>query len=1059
MTEEQQLPSASTSLSEDRLLAIALSQTAYQLNNGFGIQPEKPLRFFDDLPLIESHLARPLNLSFPEGFVVSGVIKNPQSGLDAFVAANKSSGKILIGIAGTNGFGNDLPDTKEDLVSIGAGHAAELYRSSEFLEVMKKSIDFIGGTTNVTHVLVAGQSLGGGGSVNLGQLLALGMPKFEDGASLEKLGIPINTLSVFSINGPGNEYSSKILGFSADDNLRYKNLINPQRLSVCNSKSNVCDLVTQTGGNFSGSTFMLEVEVAQSVPELHRNGFGVAETLERKNNDLSDLKEIAVPTLDHATLTRNLAWINQQVPIASNYISLSWSSYVAMLFSKPGEGAATMSLGLQRFAGIAKPLADAMGFVGELALRYVPVTQLAQTVKFLFGAYLTGQSIGSLSSPVPAFDAESVFGPPKAGWDRVIRRQDTSGFSPIVIDRNPVDGTVVTRLTDGRSIEVHTDGTEILTHPESGLAIIRPDKSGVLILKNTDSFSGDTQTSTVILDPSMTLSFENQRWVTRRLINADTELIEQTTYEGNRSFTEDVQVRRSENGSVIGFRQLDNPPFVSELPSDGPVWDDGLTTYQLAIPLSPDHVQLVFRDEDRRLVQTIDIKTPNRFRSEEIFRDGEGYLQKTIIREKISDGIIRTRTLDSDGNEIEQLVSHTYRLNGEIVLLEDRVTVDGRRTLTTLDSQHHVKSTEILPLDAKPDKLVEVQRHKLQQDVADFLTALRQRDTAGTLLATARIALDYARSEGMVTARLDDLVGDVSSGLALVNSLHSIRSGDTLAQIGGTVGLLNSTNDLAASHFGGAYLTGAQTTALSTAAAILSIATLSHLGDMLAAGQPGSAAASVVSAVNAISHFSGGTALSGAGALIPINPIAMVVAAYVLDELFSSDPPPPPPTGTVRFVRKSDGELSYRIENANSLGRSILQRQMDSLLPELESQIAAANTVITTATHRLQWVASRMPAIHIASWPSRDGNGISNFYFAIEQVDPMRDNPRWLGVAQKDLVAHYAETLLLPEAAVQQWEIDHLRAKFGTDDTHWPTESAWARQRSPIEQELSLIHI
>lgn len=1055
MTEQHINSSIIPSISEERLTAIALSQTIYELNNSYSIQPGQVLSYFDDLSLVKSNLTKPLNLSLQEGFLVTKVIKNPKSGLDALVAANKESGKILIGFAGTNGFGKDYPDTKEDLMGIGAGHAAEIYRSPELLEAIKYSIEYIGGKSNVKNILVAGQSLGGGTAVNFGQLLTLGMPNVEDGFTLGSLGISSDVLSVYSINGPGNEYSNKILGFSDEDNLLFKKLVNPQRLAVCNVITNTCDLVTQTGGKFFGTTFLLEVESANTVPELHRNGYGVREAIDRKNGDLSSLKEIELPTLDHATLTRNLAWINDQIPVANNYVSMSWSSYVAMLFSKPGEGAATMSLSLQRFAGISKPLADVMGAVGELALRYVPIANLAQTVKFLFATYLTGQGIGSSSSPLPAFDTEAFFGPAQPGWTRVIQQQEAIGLPPIVVDTNPLDNTTVTRFPDGRSVEVHSDGTQIFTHPDSGMAIIQPGQAGFLLLKHTDPVAGDTSTSTVILDPSTEVIFSNERWVTRRPVDADAPLIEQITYEGNQASVEDIQIKRSADGKIIGFQKSSDIPFVSYLPTDTSLPEDNLQTTQVTIAVAPGHTQLVRRDEDRRLVQTVDIKTISRYRTERIFRDGEGNVQHTVITERINDSAIRTQFLDAEGNAIETTVAQTYRKNGEMLIVEDKISADGKRIFTTRDKDGNIRKTEIATLNAIPSEITEVMREELHQDIADFLTALRQKDTPGMILATARIALDYARTEGMVTAQFDGLVGDVSSGLALVNSLRSIRSGDTLARIGGTLGVLNSTNYLAANHFGGAYLSGPQTAALSTAGAILSIASLAKLGDMLEAGQIGSAAATVVSSLNAISYLSKGTSLMGAGALVPINPIAMVVAAFVFDQLFASDPPPPPPVGTARFIRTEEGKLSYLIENANPLGRSILQDHMDQLLPKLESQITAANGVITEAAHQLHLVASRMPVIHISSWPSYTDNGVSNFYFAIEQTDPMRDHPQWVGVARQDLAAHYGETLLLPEALIQQWEVDHLRAKFGSDEVHWLTESAWTRARSPIEQERS----
>lgn len=43
--------------------------------------------------------------------------------------------------------------------------------------------------------------------------------------------------------------------------------------------------------------------------------------------------------------------------------------------------------------------------------------------------------------------------------------------------------------------------------------------------------------------------------------------------------------------------------------------------------------------------------------------------------------------------------------------------------------------------------------------------------------------------------------------------------------------------------------------------------------------------------------------------------------------------------------------------------------------------------------------------------------------------------------------------LIYSEAIVQQWEVNHLKAKFGSDEANWLTEGQWAHQRSVIEQE------
>jgi hypothetical protein len=229
--------------------------------------------------------------------------------------------------------------------------------------------------------------------------------------------------------------------------------------------------------------------------------------------------------------------------------------------------------------------------------------------------------------------------------------------------------------------------------------------------------------------------------------------------------------------------------------------------------------------------------------------------------------------------------------------LEDHIdAIEGTRLLTVRDSQGFIRTSEAVAFSETPTAYREAVREQLHDDIADFLTALRQKDTAGILLATARIALDYARSQGAVIARHDALVGGFTNGLALVQSLRSLQSGDTLARAGGAVGLLNSTNYFAGKLTGSGYLSSAQTAALSQIGAMLAVANLANLGKMIEAGQIGSAGATVVSAINGIGYLAGtGSALMGSGALIAINPIAMVVGAFVLDSLLGDDPPPPPP--------------------------------------------------------------------------------------------------------------------------------------------------------------------
>ena len=76
MTDIYQQKFPTKELAEKFKRAIAISQTAYELNNGFSLRVGEPLRYIDDSALANTNGIKPLNLSIPEGFIVTGVYKN-----------------------------------------------------------------------------------------------------------------------------------------------------------------------------------------------------------------------------------------------------------------------------------------------------------------------------------------------------------------------------------------------------------------------------------------------------------------------------------------------------------------------------------------------------------------------------------------------------------------------------------------------------------------------------------------------------------------------------------------------------------------------------------------------------------------------------------------------------------------------------------------------------------------------------------------------------------------------------------------------------------------------
>jgi hypothetical protein len=160
-----------------------------------------------------------------------------------------------------------------------------------------------------------------------------------------------------------------------------------------------------------------------------------------------------------------------------------------------------------------------------------------------------------------------------------------------------------------------------------------------------------------------------------------------------------------------------------------------------------------------------------------------------------------------------------------------------------------------------------------------------------------------------------------------------------------------------------------------------------------------------------------------------------------------------PPIGEAVFKRLADGSLGYEILNAANGGTEILTAKMDALLVKLNQQVGQANNGNTDPDLALALIASRMPKVTIQSWPSKSDNGISNFFFVLEQIHPQTGEKMYSGIAREDLVEHYAEALVGPEAIANQWQINHLTAKFGTDEANWKTEGQWLSAMSPIEQQ------
>jgi hypothetical protein len=351
---------------------------------------------------------------------------------------------------------------------------------------------------------------------------------------------------------------------------------------------------------------------------------------------------------------------------------------------------------------------------------------------------------------------------------------------------------------------------------------------------------------------------------------------------------------------------------------------------------------------------------------------------------------------------------------------------------------------------------------QMYSSMAGFLNALRGNDKLGMALNGAKMVVDTAiynnkgEVPGNVLIGANKTMAGISATIGIVAGLHALQSNDLQTQLNGVVGLLYSANslagimgvthDVAVGKTANGFLSEGNLLMLQQAGALLSIANLRNLDKMLENGQVGSAVSTVLSAVNGIGILTQSSSLTF---MTPQVALALVVASFVLDSMFSKKPPPPPPVGWAEFIHNPQG-LQYLYHGTTpsgqdmpgdkAMGNRILQSAMDKVLTSLNKQLTDANANITDPSRALVTIASRLPKVFIQSWLSKEGNGETNYYYYLEMTHPQTGQKYGAQVARQDIVKEYAGLSMAPEAIVQQWQAAHLAAKFGADESKWQTE-------------------
>jgi hypothetical protein len=503
-------------------LGIAVSQTAYALNNGGGLRVGQPLVKIEDTSMVGIEGARPLNIDIPPGYIVRGIYKDTKTGLDVFMAFDESSKKVVIGVAGTNGLFKDKPDTAEDLSGTGVRHMEQLFDLKQFKDDFKAITDSINGVGNLSQVLWAGQSLGGA-EAQIGGALSI------QGNSANSLGLSPNQVSVVAINSPGSDYGLKLLGLNQAQIDSYYTGAGIQSTVSYNMFTGEADKVSYSGGGRGGVIWGMQVVEAQTTAELHRIAFAVSETNDLVGGDLTQLSSFSLTPWTHESISSNMFKLYGLVPVDNNNVSMTWAGLTSLMLSKPGEPTALTTQALTE-VGVPKVIAGALGFVGEIVLR-APLANPVGLVKALTGGYVAGRVVGSEAA------LEPVFEPVPEGYTRTnLTPPDTDAYAAgwrIVFDQNETTGSRILRYPNGTTQEYTARNDIIYRQPGAGLAAISQSGEGVLYVEGKNPTTGETTLAPVRITSDMTLTqIPGGGWDVERPLSDGK--IEKTLYSGNK---------------------------------------------------------------------------------------------------------------------------------------------------------------------------------------------------------------------------------------------------------------------------------------------------------------------------------------------------------------------------------------------------------------------------------------------------------------------------------------------------------------------------------------------
>ncbi|WP_143694899.1 LysM peptidoglycan-binding domain-containing protein, partial [Variovorax sp. JS1663] len=455
-------------------LGIAVTQTAYALNNGGGIVPGQPLIYIDDQTTAGRPGYTPLNLSIPTGFVVTGVYqdRSPAStntGADMFMAYNAMTHEVLIGIAGTNGVGNDMPDTRSDISYLGADQVRWLAQDKDF----RKDLTGLGlraGQMSDLKFIVGGDSLSAVPAILVPTALVYGIPGADGVPPMD--GLSADQFSITNVVPLGARYAASRLGISSrmESFAEHAEIFN---FTTFNSETGY-DLVTGLGGGSPGRYFVGPPTDAtySSAVSRHQLNYSFANYVSGWGGDLTRATAIDTPPLfSHQSMAAVSSQIADLKLVENNWLSVSAAGYAGLLLSAPGESAASAARFLTSEWGWPSGLANTAGTAIEVISRGASYANPAYAVGALLAGFVGGKTMGSDAPVLPTFP------PALPGYTRTVF-QDPHGPFVGAVDRGP-DQTIL-RYTDGSTRSYYENGTVALQRPDGTMMTRNAQGEGAL---------------------------------------------------------------------------------------------------------------------------------------------------------------------------------------------------------------------------------------------------------------------------------------------------------------------------------------------------------------------------------------------------------------------------------------------------------------------------------------------------------------------------------------------------------------------------------------------------